>query len=51
MSDTRVNFALTRRGLLVLSGSAAVANFSRLRGFTSDFWNKKEPSQWSGEEI
>jgi len=51
MGDTRVNFALTRRGLLVLSGSAAVANFSRLCGFTSDFWNKKEPSQWSGEEI
>ena len=35
----------------MLSGGAAVASFSRLYGFSSDFWNKKEPSQWSGQEI
>ena len=51
MGDTRDNVTLTRRGLLMLSGGAAVANFSRLHGFSSDFWNKKEPSEWSGEEI
>ena len=51
MGDTQDNFALTRRGVLMLSAGAAVANFNRVFGFSSDFWNKKEPSQWSGEEI
>src|SRR5271169_535213 len=51
MGETRDNFALTRRGVLMLSAGAAVANLSRLYGFSSDFWNKKEPAQWSGEEI
>src|SRR6266851_2638459 len=51
MSDTRENSGLTRRGVLMLSAGVAVANFSRLHAFSSDFWNKKEPSQWSSEEI
>ena len=51
MGDARENFLLTRRGLLTLSAGAAVANFSRLYASSSDFWNKKEPSEWSGEEI
>jgi hypothetical protein len=51
MSDTRENSRLTRRGVLMLSAGVAVANFSRLHAFSSDFWNKKEPSQWSSEEI
>jgi len=51
MDETQDKFALTRRGVLMLSAGAAVGNFSRLYGFSSDFWNKKEPSQWSGEEI
>ena len=51
MGDTRENSGLTRRGVLMLSAGVAVANFCRLHAFSSDFWNKKEPSQWSSEEI
>ncbi len=38
----------TRRGILVL---AAGAGTSRLFAFSSDFWNKKDPSEWTHEEI
>jgi hypothetical protein len=38
----------TRRGILVL---AAGAGTSRLFAFSSDFWNKKEPADWTHEEI
>src|SRR5579863_5209021 len=51
MGDMRENLGLTRRGLLTLSAGAAVASFSRLYSSSSDFWNKKEPAEWSGEEI
>ena len=51
MGDTRNRFAVSRRDVLLLSAGAAVSSFSRLYGFSSDFWNKKDPSQWSGEEI
>lgn len=51
MGETRDDFALSRRGVLILSAGAAVWNVSRLYGVSSDFWNKKEPSQWSAEEI
>ena len=50
MGNVRENFAITRRGLLISAG-AAMANFSRLFATSPDFWNKKEPSQWSSEEI
>jgi hypothetical protein len=38
----------TRRGILVL---AAGTGTSRLFAFSSDFWNKKEPADWTHEEI
>jgi hypothetical protein len=44
-------FALTRRGVLTLAAGAGMAGWSRLNAFSSDFWNKKEPAEWSAEEI
>lgn len=38
----------TRRGILTL---AAGANATRLFAFSSDFWNKKDPSEWSHDEV
>lgn len=39
----------TRRGVLALA--AGFAGIGRVYAFSSDFWNKKEPSEWTGEEI
>jgi len=47
----RQTFRLSRRGFLALASSAGVQPWFRLYGGDSDFWNKKEPSQWSSEEI
>jgi len=38
----------TRRDVL---GIAAGLAAGRLYGFSSDFWNKKDPSEWSSQEI
>jgi hypothetical protein len=38
----------TRRGILVL---AAGTGTSRLFAFSSDVWNKKDPSEWTHEDI
>jgi hypothetical protein len=40
--------SLTRRGVLTL---ATGAGFARLCAFASDFWNKKEPADWTSDEI
>jgi len=40
---------LTRRGLLMLA--AAGTSSLRLYAGNSGFWNKKDPSQWSSDEI
>lgn len=40
---------LSRRQVLALAGAGLVSSTS-LYAF-SDFWNKKDPSQWTGEEI
>jgi hypothetical protein len=45
------NPGLTRRGLLMLAGGAGVQSRFRLYAAISDFWNKKEPAEWSSEEI
>src|SRR5580658_4429942 len=42
---------LTRRGLLLLASGAGAQSWFRLYAGESEFWNKKEPSQWSSEEI
>ena len=39
---------LTRRGVL---GIIAGARAARLYAFGSDFWNKKDPPEWTSEEI
>src|SRR2546423_6780701 len=43
-------FAPTRRHVLAIAACAATGSI-RLYAFSSDFWNKKEPSQWSSAEI
>jgi hypothetical protein len=42
---------LTRRGVLTLVASAGVAGWSRLDAANSEFWNKKDPADWSRDEI
>jgi hypothetical protein len=44
-------FALTRRRVLAVAAGAGVTGSIRLYAFSSDFWNNKDPSQWSGKEI
>jgi len=41
----------TRRSLLKLAAGAGFAGFGRLYAFSSDFWNKKDPSEWTGAEV
>jgi hypothetical protein len=41
----------TRRDALRLIGGALALPGTRLFAFASDFWNKKDPSEWSPEEI
>lgn len=43
--------SLTRRGLLMLASSAAAQSWFRLYAGNSDFWNKKEPAEWSPDEV
>ena len=42
---------LTRRGLFMLAAGAGAQSRLRLYAASSDFWNKKEPAEWSSEEI
>jgi hypothetical protein len=41
----------TRRGVLTLAASAGFAGLGRLYAANPDFWNKKDPSDWSRDEI
>ncbi|MCU1274570.1 MAG: hypothetical protein JWO48_2001 [Bryobacterales bacterium] len=43
-------FAPTRRRVLAIVAGAITGSI-RLYAFSSDFWNKKDPSQWSSTEI
>src|SRR5579871_4007648 len=47
----RETCGLTRRGLLMFASGAAAQSWFRLYAANSDFWNKKEPAEWSSEEI
>src|SRR6266404_1600356 len=52
MGHEREMLALTRRSALMLTAGACVTGWhQRLDAFTSDFWNKKEPAEWSAQEI
>ena len=42
---------LTRRGLLMLASGTGAQSWFRLYAGESEFWNKKDPSQWSSDEI
>ena len=45
------NLRLSRRGMLgLVTGAAAAGNASRLFA-ASDFWNKKDPKDWTNDEI
>ena len=44
-------FGLTRRGALLLASGAAAQSWMRLYAGSSDFWNKKDPGEWSSDEI
>jgi hypothetical protein len=51
------NFALrapmTRRNILMIAAGAAgcLAEWSPLEAFGSDFWNQRDPSEWTSEEV
>jgi hypothetical protein len=45
------NPGFTRRRLLMLAAGAGVQSRLGLYAASSDFWNKKEPAEWSSEEI
>ena len=47
----RQTFGFTRRGVLLLAGGAGAQVWFRLYAADSTFWNKKEPAEWSREEI
>jgi len=42
---------LTRRGVITLAGGLGVAAWSRLYGSDSEFWNKKDPGEWTSQEV
>jgi hypothetical protein len=44
-------FGLTRRGALLLASGAVAQSWVRLYAGSSDFWNKKDPGEWSSDEI
>ena len=47
----RQTFVLSRRGFLWVASCAGVQPWFRLYAKSSDFWNKKEPAEWSSEEV
>jgi hypothetical protein len=51
MSYQRDHRIPSRRGVLTLAAGAFATGWIRLEAFSSDFWNKKEPAEWSREEI
>jgi hypothetical protein len=42
---------LSRRAIFRLAGAASVASFGRLYASESQFWNKKDPADWTGAEV
>src|SRR5262252_7196307 len=41
----------TRREIVLRAAAAGAAGWTRLYAFSSDFWDKKPPSEWSVEEV
>ena len=46
---SQVGKRLNRRGFLFAAG-AGFASLSSLYAFSADFWNKKDPAEWTGAE-
>jgi hypothetical protein len=44
-------YGLSRRGILLLAWTAGAQSWFRLYAGDAGFWNKKEPSTWSSEDI
>lgn len=44
-------FGFTRRGVLLLAGGAGIRFCSPLYAGEGTFWNKKDPAEWSPEEV
>jgi hypothetical protein len=44
-------YHFNRRRMLLLAAGAGVPSWFRLYAGDSEFWNKKDPSEWSREEI
>jgi hypothetical protein len=42
---------MTRRDVLSLAAGAGILSRARLFGYSSDFWNKKDPGEWSPDEV
>ncbi len=46
---------ITRRSVLMIAAGAGVAaclaEWSPIEAFGSDFWNKRDPSEWTSEEV
>jgi len=45
------DFTLTRRGVFMLAAGVGFAAWGRVYGSNSEFWNKKEPAEWTSAEI
>jgi hypothetical protein len=45
----RSTYVITRRGMLLFAAASGIE--SLLYGDDSEFWNKKEPSSWSADEV
>lgn len=41
----------TRRNILCILGGVAATSSTRLFAFSADFWNRKDPQEWSSDEI
>ncbi len=46
-----IKLQFTRRNILLLSSTAAIGSWTRLSAKESKFWDTKDPSQWSSDEI
>jgi hypothetical protein len=51
MREEQTSFFPTRRSILTFAAGASVTAWVRLYASSSDFWDKKPPAEWSGDEI
>src|SRR5579864_3236867 len=51
LSPMHAPYRITRRGLLLLASAAGTQRCFRLYAGDAEFWNKKDPSQWTVAEM